>query len=209
MDVEEVMVPMVAVVELVDGLEVEVEEYQLILWMNHSMLTFRCMPTVCSAQHTFFFSSTVVITVYPAQLESPPYGGGRGGGGGGHVSARQASAPNSEPHTPNRGRGNRGFRGRGRGRGHLEINSPNRYSDIGIGTSSNVRGRGRGGRFQQRLRPDAPLTSLLYQERPLLRPIVFVPSTLHPVLFDQVEDLLKPVVEEVGTFFLCFFLHIS
>ena len=48
------MVPMVAVVELVDGLEVEVEEYQLILWMNHSMLTFRCMPTVCSAQHTFF-----------------------------------------------------------------------------------------------------------------------------------------------------------
>lgn len=54
-DVEEVMVPMVAVVELVDGLEVEVEEYQLILWMNHSMLTFRCMPTVCSAQHTFFF----------------------------------------------------------------------------------------------------------------------------------------------------------
>lgn len=52
--VEEVVAPMV-VVELVDGLEVEVEEYpQLMLWMNLSMLTFRSMLMVCSAQHTFF-----------------------------------------------------------------------------------------------------------------------------------------------------------
>lgn len=55
--VEEVVAPMVVVVvvELVDGLEVEVEEYpQLMLWMNLSMLTFRSMLMVCSAQHTFF-----------------------------------------------------------------------------------------------------------------------------------------------------------
>ena len=187
---EEVNSTMV-VVELEEGVGVEVEEYQRILWMKHSMLTFRCMPTVCSAQQYFFFFRFII---YPAQLESPPYGGGRGG------HARQPSALNSELHTPIRGRG-RGFRGRGRGRGHPEMDFRNRYTDIGIGASPNVRGRGRGG-GAQRLRPDAPLTSLLYEERPLLRPILFVPSTLHPVLFDQVEDLLKPGVEEVGTFFI-------
>ena len=89
------------------------------------------------------------------------------------------------------------------------MNSSRYGTDIGIGISPNGRGRGGGGGGFQRLRPDAPLTSLLYQERPLLRPIVFVPSTLKPVLFDQVEDLLKPVVEEVGTFFLTFFSYIS
>ena len=48
---------MMVVVEPEDGLGVEVEECQvLILWMKHSILTFRCMPTVCSAQPTFFFS---------------------------------------------------------------------------------------------------------------------------------------------------------
>ena len=40
----------------------------------------------------------------------------------------------------------------------------------------------------------------------MLRPIVFVPSALKPVLFDQVEDLLKPGVEEVGTFFFSYFI---
>ena len=90
----------------------------------------------------------------------------------------------------------------------------NRYSsDIGIGVSPNFRG-GRGGRGRggggppQKSRLDAPLTRLLYEDRPLLRPIVFVPSTLNPVLFDQEdEDLLKPGVEEVGTLF-SFFLNI-
>jgi hypothetical protein len=52
---EEVKVTMVVVVvELEDGLEVEVEDYQLLGLMKHSMLTFRCMPTVCSAQTSFF-----------------------------------------------------------------------------------------------------------------------------------------------------------
>ena len=52
---------------------------------------------------------------------------------------------------------------------------------------------------------DAPLTKLLYQNRPLLRPIVFVPSVLNPTLFDQDEALLKPGVEEVGMFLYPFF----
>ena len=49
------------------------------------------------------------------------------------------------------------------------------------------------------------MTRLLYEDRPLLRPIVFVPSTLNRVLFDQDEDLLKPGVEEVGMFLFTFF----
>ena len=58
MDAAEEVKVMIVVVEPEDGLgvEVEVEECQvLIVWMKHSILTFRCMPTVCSAQPTFFF----------------------------------------------------------------------------------------------------------------------------------------------------------
>jgi hypothetical protein len=77
-----------------------------------------------------------------------------------------------------------------------------RYSEFGIGASLKDRDRGGG---MQKLRPDAPLTSLLYQERPLLRPIVFVPSVLNPTLFDQDETLLKPGVEEIGMFSYPFF----
>ena len=55
---EEVKAMMVVVEPEVGlGVEVEVEECEiLILWMKHSISTFRCMPTVCSAQSTFFFS---------------------------------------------------------------------------------------------------------------------------------------------------------
>ena len=55
-EAREVKVMMVVVEPEVGlGVGVEVEDYQVILWMKHSMLTFRCMLTVCSAQHTFFF----------------------------------------------------------------------------------------------------------------------------------------------------------
>ena len=156
------------------------------------------MPTVRSAQPIFFLRRYHTHPAYPA---TPPNGVGRGG----HT--RQVSQPNSEPYTPNRtlnrapnrGRG-RGFRGRGRG--HPEMLYRSRYSEFGIGASLNGRGRGGG---MQKLRPDAPLTSLLYQERPLLRPIVFVPSVLNPTLFDQDETLLKPGVEEIGMFSYLFF----
>ena len=57
---EEVKV-MIVVIELEDGLGVEVEVLGLILWMKHSMLTFRCMPTVSSAQHTLFFKKSLFI----------------------------------------------------------------------------------------------------------------------------------------------------
>lgn len=80
--------------------------------------------------------------------------------------------------------------------------SRNRHHDYGIGASPNGHSRGRGSR---KLGADAPLTKLLYENRPLLRPIVFVPSVLNPTLFDQDEALLKPGVEEVGMFLYPFF----
>lgn len=76
-------------------------------------------------------------------------------------------------------------RGRGRGRGGNDNNFDSRGG----------RGRGRGG---PKLRPDAPLSKLLYGERPLLRPIKFVRSVHHATLFQEEEELLQPVVEDVG-----------
>ncbi|KAG6853033.1 hypothetical protein C0991_007325 [Blastosporella zonata] len=69
---------------------------------------------------------------------------------------------------------------------------PNR----GIGDNSpRGRGKGRGG---SKLRPDAPLSDLLFHERPLLRPIIFVPSVHTKTLFQEEEEILQAVVEEVG-----------
>jgi hypothetical protein len=42
------------------------------------------------------------------------------------------------------------------------------------------------------------LSGLLQQERPLLRPIEFVPSTEARFLFQNEEELLLPVVDDVG-----------
>jgi hypothetical protein len=60
----------VTMVEAEDGgvevveVEVEVEECQgLILWMKHSISTFRCMPTVRSAQLIFFFFGVVITPI--------------------------------------------------------------------------------------------------------------------------------------------------
>ncbi|KAG6818613.1 hypothetical protein H0H93_003443 [Arthromyces matolae] len=65
----------------------------------------------------------------------------------------------------------------------------------GFGQSPRGRGRGRGG---FKLRPDAPLSDLLFQERPFLRPIIFVPSVQTKVLFQEEEEIFQAVVEEVG-----------
>lgn len=112
----------------------------------------------------------------------------RGRGRGGTNPRGNFSNPNSGSNTPNRGRG-RGDSGdyqspRGRGRGGL-----------GDHTSPRGRGQGRGG---SKLRADAPLSGLLYQERPLLRPVIFVPSVYTRTLFEEEEDILQPVVEDVG-----------
>ncbi|KAF9483093.1 hypothetical protein BDN70DRAFT_874140 [Pholiota conissans] len=113
-----------------------------------------------------------------------PRGRGRGGRGGPN------SGFNSGTSTPNRGRGRGGYdspRGRGRGQDY----STPRRGDWGIGASP--RGRGRGAPITK----PGTLSGLLYQERPLLRPIVFVPSVFTKVLFQEEEELIKPIVEDV------------
>ena len=183
----------VVVLEAEEGVAagVEIEQYECpILWMKPSIYTFRCTPTVRSA-HFFFFHYYHINFTHPARLENletPPHGSGRG-----HT--RNISEQYLERNISNRARG-RGFRGRGGG--HPEFSYKRRHSDFG-GIGASPRDRGRGGRTHK-LRPDATLTGLLYEARPLLRPIVFVPSTLNPILFNQDEDLLKPGMEEVGMF---------
>ncbi|KAL0957062.1 hypothetical protein HGRIS_003160 [Hohenbuehelia grisea] len=101
------------------------------------------------------------------------------------------STPNSGVNTP-RGRG----RGWGRGRGQ-EIFEPSSDSR-GRGSfdhSPSFRGRGRG---SAKLRADAPLSKLLWQERPLLKPIVFVRSVHTATLFEEKDEVFKPIVESAG-----------
>ena len=42
------------------------------------------------------------------------------------------------------------------------------------------------------------LSQLLYEDRPLLKPISFVRSKLTPTLFLKEEEIFKPVAEEAG-----------
>ncbi|KAL1728077.1 hypothetical protein EV714DRAFT_215934 [Schizophyllum commune] len=135
-------------------------------------------------------------------------GNNKRGRGGPSNTARGGSG------TP-RGRGGRG-RGRG-GRGGLNNsgyipfdegsstprgNAPPRpeYASPMRGNAPSTPTRGgmgarnrRGGKMGSY---NAPLSSLLYEERPLLRPIVFVRSTLTATLFQEEEEIFEPGVEE-------------
>ncbi|KAM6501817.1 hypothetical protein JOM56_001794 [Amanita muscaria] len=109
---------------------------------------------------------------------------------------------------PNRGGRGRGYRGQNRGQGGQGGFTPvSRTSTPSRGiVASPARGRGGIGsptrqvkqQTQPRLGPDAPLSKLLYETRPLLRPIIFVRSTATPLLFQYEEELLKPVAEDVA-----------
>ncbi|KAK0448358.1 uncharacterized protein EV420DRAFT_1567546 [Desarmillaria tabescens] len=88
------------------------------------------------------------------------------------------------------------------GQGRRGIGSPpsnyNSYSAPSPGYYS-PRGRGRGGRgARSRGGSNGPLSKLLYEDRPYLRPIKFVPSVNTRILFQEQEEILKPVVEDVG-----------
>ena len=45
-----------------------------------------------------------------------------------------------------------------------------------------------------------PLSKLLSEDRPLLRPVVFVRSVYTATLFQEEEEILKPLAEDVGEF---------
>ncbi|KAL1664058.1 hypothetical protein GGF50DRAFT_55554 [Schizophyllum commune] len=104
-----------------------------------------------------------------------------------------------------RGRGNGTFSGRGTPRGSSTPrgNAPTRpeYASPMRGNAPSAPTRGgmgarnrRGGKMGSY---NAPLSSLLYEERPLLRPIVFVRSTLTATLFQEEEEIFEPGVEEI------------
>ncbi|KAG8214154.1 hypothetical protein J3R82DRAFT_10921 [Butyriboletus roseoflavus] len=85
-------------------------------------------------------------------------------------------------------------RGRGRGRGQANGGDPSSASRCprfgGVGVNSKAR---------TSVRNDAPLSDLLYSERPLLRPVKFVRSTLTPFLFQYAEEVLEPAPQAADT----------
>ncbi|TFK65821.1 hypothetical protein BDN72DRAFT_800797 [Pluteus cervinus] len=127
-----------------------------------------------------------VIQKWPAENATPSYRGGKGTPNGASTSSRGWGRPG----TP---RG--GFdspRGRGRGRGDFDYGNRSRGRGRGQGWG---RGRGFGGATPQII---GPLSELLFAERPLLRPVIFVKSAETPYLFMEKEDIFKPGVEETG-----------
>ena len=91
-------------------------------------------------------------------------------------------------------------RGRGRGRGWVPDNGGDPFSaprrpHFGVGVGAGAKARSIIGK-------DAPLSDLLYSERPLLRPVKFVRATLTPFLFQHSEEMLKSTAETAGERFL-------
>ncbi|TFK44066.1 hypothetical protein BDQ12DRAFT_672333 [Crucibulum laeve] len=122
------------------------------------------------------FNVQMYADTEPTQRSFTPRGRGRG------QYSNNMSYPSSGANTPARGRDSPlPPRGRGRGRGRGDFDSP--------------RG-GRGAGPKSKLRPDGPLSGLLYQERPFLRPVIFVPSVHTRTLFEEGEEILKPGVED-------------
>ena len=145
------------------------------MWTSHC----RRMPMVCV--HSAFQRLRFILLTAPSPLK-----------------------PTAEPSVSARGRGIPAYRGRGRGGTFI----PRLPADIAFP------GKGRGfdiprrqvqgiGAPKDARRPipvgaKQTLSSLLLQERPLLKPIMFVPSTETRFLFQNEEELLQPTVESVG-----------
>ncbi|KAF8658390.1 hypothetical protein AX16_001999 [Volvariella volvacea WC 439] len=106
--------------------------------------------------------------------------------------ARGSRGRGSGPSTPGRS-GSNTPRGRGRPPPTRGTDSPRAR---GRGDGGNRGGRG-GGRGNKAL-PNAPLSQLLAEDRPYLRPIIFVRSIQTPFLFRVEEEIFRPVAEEVG-----------
>jgi hypothetical protein len=53
-------------------------------------------------------------------------------------------------------------------------------------------------RLGAKLGAGAPLSRVLYEDRPFLRPVIFVRSVHTATLFEEEEDIFQAVVEDVG-----------
>ncbi|KAH8107657.1 hypothetical protein BXZ70DRAFT_3101 [Cristinia sonorae] len=155
----------------------------------------------------------------------PHNGAGRGRGRGGYIPMDEIEQPiqmwTGGAETPERfgprGRGRRGRGGNGYNSPRSGFSTPGRGAytprrgplpippaleevpGLGRGNSSfSPRGRrgGRGGReLASQLRGGAPLSKVLYDDRPYLRPVKFVRSVFTATLFKDEEELLQPIVE--------------
>ncbi|KDQ55659.1 hypothetical protein JAAARDRAFT_325307 [Jaapia argillacea MUCL 33604] len=148
------------------------------------------------------FVSRSFLSFTHARLDNPRSGynssGGRGRGGTSNSASGTA--------TPNNNRGGATTpRGRDRGRGGGGYDSPRGGYDASRGRGGYDSPRGRGGYDSPRGRgrkpmsgsSNAPLSKLLWQDRPYLKPIVFVRSENTPTLFTLEEDILQAVSDEV------------
>ena len=97
-------------------------------------------------------------------------------------SPRGYHIPNPGMSTPVRGAATPRGRGRGRGDGGYD---PPGY-------------QGRAHHRQKMRLTNAPLSHLLYEDRPLLKPIIFVRSQATPTLFMEEEEIFEPVMESAS-----------
>ncbi|KAI6037559.1 hypothetical protein EDC04DRAFT_2121057 [Pisolithus marmoratus] len=104
---------------------------------------------------------------------------------GGKIPQRGTDSPlRGNGHGTPRGRGQSFGLGNGRGRGNAQYRAR--------GWSLGMSQRGRGIETKQLPNRDAPLSDLLYFERPLLRPIKFVRAAHTPFLFRESEEIFQP-----------------
>ncbi|TFY61685.1 hypothetical protein EVG20_g6968, partial [Dentipellis fragilis] len=124
-----------------------------------------------------------LVDVPPNQYNSRGVDSPRGRGGRGRGTPFNRSNYNSGASTPTRG--GAPLRGRGGGPGSENLGPKDRERQKILA---------------KKLRSStAPLSQLLYEDRPLLRPVIFVRSQATPTLFTEEEEIFKPVVEEAGT----------
>ncbi|KAF8727576.1 hypothetical protein AX14_007257, partial [Amanita brunnescens Koide BX004] len=128
-----------------------------------------------------------------------PRGRGRGYRARGSNRGSRGSAPVSRTNTPSRG--NSTFPPKAsspsRGNGTFQPRSSTPSREFSGGHDHSGIGLSHGPKRKSNLGSSAPLSSLLYESRPLLRPILFVKSTMTPLLFQQEEELLQPTVEDI------------
>lgn len=171
------------------------DDFSIYDWANSAFLTQGCLSIDMHPQADAPRGT-------PNGSNAPKY---RGRGRGSGYSTPRGGTPRGGFTTPNRGFD--GPHGRGRPRYNTFIDNEDPDPGMGRGRGSpRGRGRGRGGKnLSSKLKAGAPLSKLLYEDRPLLRPIIFVRSVYTATLFEEEEDILKPLAEDTSK--LCIPVH--
>ena len=142
-----------------------------------------------------------------------PRGRGRGSGynsprggftpsrGGGFTPRGGYGTPRGGNGTPRGGYDSPRGRGRGNKPVYKSFDQVDPFGGMGRGSppaKNRAPLRGKVGNWKSRMGAGVPLSKLLSEDRPLLRPIVFVRSVHTATLFEEEEEILKPLAEDVG-----------